>query len=135
MTEEEFDVTDLKKKIMHVFEENQKLEFTKKQHKELAEELYTLSKEVKKFSDKLELMGNKLYPNVNITVRSGNKDYTSIFDELYELMKNGTQITNMLISKTYSNLNFKSVAYIMLKLQKMPNVKKVKDGKHVRLYI
>jgi hypothetical protein len=138
MTEEikkEFDVTELKKQLMGLFEENQKLEFTKKQHKEIAEGIYELREELKEFSDRLEKMADRIYPRIDITVRGANRDRSQVINELYELMVAGTHITTELVIKSHPDIDKISAQYIMAKLKEMPNVQKVRDGLNVRLFI
>lgn len=72
-----------------------------------------------------------------IRMRSSNADYNgrAITNNLYDKMNHGLYVTRGLIRAAYPNVPDASIGNILTQLESMPNVKKAKEGRIIRLYL
>jgi regulator of replication initiation timing len=124
------EVGDLSKALKELVEENQRLKFTKEQHKDVVSKLQNMV-------ETMQEIIKALNPVVSIKIvgRAKPGAMDNLLKELYGMMVNGDHVTRQKIEMLYPNLDGQKPQYVMGKLQVMPNVKKAKDGTKLRLFI
>lgn len=125
----------MQKQFEQVMKDNERMNFIKQQYVENAKSLIALSEQLDNIRQAMIKLAREIDPVLNAE-RIGRKHNSKedMKRDLYETMRNGTYITRDLIEKTYPELDKNNVGYILMCLENMPHVEKVKDGRNVRLF-
>jgi hypothetical protein len=130
------DMNEFKKEFDALVEQNNRMQWLKEKYIEHAKDLIEISQDAKKLAENIENIARKIDPDMGHSfVKDKRIKMKEYIDEIYNIMKSGTQITSDFICKTYPVLNTKQVNYVTEVLKKLPSVNKVKDGRTLRLYI
>ena len=57
-----------------------------------------------------------------------------MMDSIILLMRNGSSLTKLHISKSYPNMSYSQVAYIFNKISRIKGVERIKKNKNYELY-
>lgn len=130
------DLKELKKELDNVLEENNKVKYNKTLHEKYAQQLEENALKLENIIKEIRNISYNLNPTISIKIRSQNKiNFKLILNDLYENLKQGTQITIELIQKSNPDLEQKHCYYLYDRLKKFPSVKITKDGTKSRLFI
>lgn len=133
------DKTQLEEVFMQfreIAEQNSRMKAVIGNYIETANALTQVSTMLKDASETLKHIAYTLDPQTQKSVQrarqSSNKPY---YEELYNLLKSGTQITTKFMETTYPDMDVIKIKNIFTAVRKMPNVKVRKDGRTAVLYI
>lgn len=119
------------KEMKKVVDERDKLKNTVQNYQQYAEELQQISQRLIELSKTIDP-----YRTLSNAVKnSSGLNKKQLIAEFHQKLLDGTQITREIIQSTYNDLVDWEAGYILTELAKKPQVKKVRDGVQVRLYM
>jgi hypothetical protein len=136
MEEKGLDLVGFKKQFDELMQQNERLEWIKKKYVEHAKEIIDIKQDLISLIERLDKVAHEIDPVLGGTFeKRKNIKIKEIINELYDKMKNGVQVTRLLVHSTYPDLIDKQGNYIMEALKKLPGIKQAKDGRALRLYL
>ncbi len=126
----DINLSDLSKALNRAKQENIR-------YKELKSEIDTANELIISVIDVLKQVQKKLNPAMSLQsgIRRSKIEVTEIINQIYEKMKAGTHITRAFMFQAYPDIRADLVHHYFAKLEKLPGVKRTKDGNKLRLYI